>query len=445
MRRRLVAALLVLSACPPAEAAAQTTAGVTGPVDAANTLDLRYESRGPGRLSGTQMLEFTNAGATPLTTVWLRLWANGPDGCRTPRIRVRVQAPARAGRLRTGCTALPVRLGEPLAPGSRAALALRWTVRGRPDRDRFGHFGSTVLLGNVVPLLAVTDRNGVHRSEPYVRNGESFYSLSARWDATLSLPRSLRAATTGHIVSERARGRRRTLAVTTPRARDFGLAVGRFRVRSRTVAGVQVRVHTGRSSTDTRSILRAATRSVRLLQRRLGRYGSPEIDLVGIRANFGMEYPELVFVTGEPGLVAHELAHQWWYSIVGNNQYSEPWLDETFASYSQLDLYGGFRYCTRRRPYDFLPSTFRRARLNRGMQYYAPRSPAYFGVVYDGGACALRSLERDLGRDRMTRLLRLLVSRHRHGVITRADAFRAIRDVAPRRFDLDRFSRRSRL
>ena len=444
MRRRLVAALLVLSACTPA-AAAQTTAGVTGAVDAANTLDLRYEGRGLGRLSGTQTVEFTNAGATPLTTVWLRLWANGPDGCETPRIRVRVQAPARAGRLRTGCTALGVRLGEPLAAGARTALALRWTVRGRPDRDRFGHFGSTVLLGNVVPLLAVTDRNGVHRTEPYVRNGESFYSLTASWDATLNLPRSLRAATTGRIVSERARGRRRTLTVTTPRARDFGLAVGRFRVRSRTVAGVRVRVHTGRSSTDTRSIMRAATRSVRLLQHRLGRYGSPEIDLVGIRANFGMEYPELVFVTGDPGLVAHEVAHQWWYSIVGNDQYSEPWLDETFASYSQLDLYGGFLYCTRRRPYDFLPSTFRRARLNRGMRYYASRSPAYFGVVYDGGACALRSLERDLGRARMTRLLRLLVSRHRHGVITRADALAAIRDVAPRRFSLERFSKRSRL
>ncbi len=445
MTRRLVLILVALSACAPAAATAQTTVGITGPVDAANRLELRYEPVGLGRLSGRQSVEFTNAGAAPLSTVWLRLWANGPDGCKPRRIRVRVLGRAQAGRLRTGCTALPVRLAEPLAPGARTAVSLRWTVRGRPVRDRFGRFGSTVLMGNVVPLLAVTDRNGTHWSEPYVGNGEAFYSLAARWDATLDLPRSLRAATTGSVVSERARGRRRTLEVSTPQARDFGLAVGRFRVRTRTVDGVRVRVHTGRSSRDTRSIMRAATRSVRLLQQRLGPYGSPEIDLVGIRANFGMEYPELVFVTGDAGLVAHEVAHQWWYSIVGNDQYREPWLDETFASYSQLDLYGGFRFCSRKRPYDFLPSFLRRARLDRGMRYYASRSPAYFGVVYDGGACALRSLERDLGSARMTRLLRLLVSRHRHGVITRSDAFDAIREVAPPGFSLKRFRTRSRL
>ena len=447
VRWRLAVTCLALGACTPTAATAQTAAGITGPVDAANRLDLRYETRGLGRLTGTQDIEFTNAGSTPLTTVWLRLWANGPDGCKPRRITVRVLAPARAGGLRTGCTALAVQLGAPLAPGARTTVSLRWTVRGRPNRDRFGHFGSTVLMGNVVPLLAVTDRNGAHWREPYVGNGESFYSLSARWEATLSLPRSLRAATTGSVVSERARGRRRTVTLTTPQARDFGLAVGRFRVRSRTIDGVRVRVHTGKTSRDARRIMRTATRSVRLLQRRLGSYGSPELDLVGIRANFGMEYPELVFVTGDPGLVAHEVAHQWWYSIVGNDQYREPWLDETFASYSEQDLYGGFRRCSTRRPYDFLPASFwpRRARLDGGMRYYGSRSAAYFGVVYDGGACALRSLEADLGRARMARLLRLLVSRHRHGVITREDALRAIADVAPPRFNLKRFRARSRL
>jgi hypothetical protein len=443
--RRLAVVFLALSAWSPAAAAAQTGAGITGPVDAANRLELRYEDRGLGRLTGTQSIEFTNVGSTPLATVWLRLWANGPDGCKPRRITVHVGAPAKGGRLRTGCTALPVRLGEPLAPGARTAVTLRWTVRGRPNRDRFGHFGSTVLLGNVVPLLAVTDRRGVHSSEPYVGGAESFYSLAARWDATLDLPRSLRAATTGSVVSEQAKGRRRTVRVSTPQARDFGVAVGHFGIRSRTVAGVRIRVHAGESSRDTRSIMRAAARSVRLLQRRLGSYGSPELDLVGIRANFGMEYPELAFVTGDPGLVAHEVAHQWWYSIVGNDQYREPWLDEAFASYSERDVYGGFRGCSRRRPYNFLPSTFRAARLDRGLRYYARRTPAYYGVVYDGGACALRSLEQDLGRARMTRLLRLLVSRHRHGVITRSDVLRAIREVAPSGFNLRRFRARSRL
>lgn len=29
---------------------------------------------------------------------------------------------------------------------------------------------------------------------------------------------------------------------------------------------------------------------------------------------------------------SHEVAHQWFYAVVGNNGYQEPWLDENFAS-----------------------------------------------------------------------------------------------------------------
>ena len=429
----------------PTAAAAQSGAGITGPVDAAHTLNLRFEPGGVGRLTGTQKIEFTNAGPVTLSTVWLRLWANGPEGCATPRIRVRVQAPAAAGRLRTGCTALPVSLGMPLEPGARTTVTLRWTVTGRRARDRFGRFGSTVLLGNVVPVLAVTDRNGVHNDEPYVRNGESFYSLTSSWHATLRLPRSLRAATTGARVSDTVAGSRRTVVASTPQARDFSLAVGRFRVTTRTVGGVRLRLHSPPGARVRHLTLGTAARAVGALQQRLGAYGSPELDLVSIDADIGMEYPELVFVNYDPGIIAHEVAHQWWYSIVGNDQYREPWLDESFASLSQLSVFGGFGYCSRRRPYRFLPPQWRGARLDSGMRYYRSRSATYFGVVYDAGACALRSLERDLGRARMTRLLRLLVSRHRHGVITGADALAAIAEVAPPGFSMKRFRRRSRL
>lgn len=37
--------------------------------------------------------------------------------------------------------------------------------------------------------------------------------------------------------------------------------------------------------------------------------------------------------------VAHEVAHQWFYAAVGNDQYGEPWLDEGLAQFSQSILY----------------------------------------------------------------------------------------------------------
>ena len=34
------------------------------------------------------------------------------------------------------------------------------------------------------------------------------------------------------------------------------------------------------------------------------------------------------------GTVAHEVAHQWFYNMVGNDQPDEPWLDEALAQYA---------------------------------------------------------------------------------------------------------------
>jgi aminopeptidase N len=157
-----------------------------------------------------------------------------------------------------------------------------------------------------------------------------------------------------------------------------------------------------------------------------------------------MEFPEVVFSASDPYVVAHEVAHQWWYSIVGNDQYSEPWLDESFATYAGQLVVGGFRYCNLPRPFKEIPRRFRNAALDRGMRYYDRRVFAYSLVVYDTGACVLRALERRIGRARMTAFLRLLVSRHRHGVVTKADVLAALAETVPG-FDMKRFLRLSHL
>ena len=33
-------------------------------------------------------------------------------------------------------------------------------------------------------------------------------------------------------------------------------------------------------------------------------------------------------------VIVHEIAHQWWYAIVGNNEAKEAWLDESLSEYS---------------------------------------------------------------------------------------------------------------
>jgi hypothetical protein len=419
-----------------APAAAARPVEIRGADPERYTLDLRYEARGAGVLSGSERIEFVNRGPRALRTVALRLWANGPDDCRPRRIRVEVEAPATAGTESVRCTALEVRLAAPVPPGGTGSISLRFEVQGRRKADRFGRVRDTVLLGNVIPVLAVRDRRGLHL-EPYAKRGESFYSLGARWDAVLRLPEQLRAATTGATVSEEVAGGERTLTVSTEQARDFALAVGPLRRVQASEGGVSVRVFAQRGVRGSRGALRIARRAVGAFSRRYSAYDSTELDVVlvrgGLGAGIGMEYPELVFSIPAADVITHEVAHQWWYGLVGNNQYLEPWLDESFAQYSHERLHPRVNFCRPRRPYRLVAPWRRDVPLDSTMELFERGSPAALGeVVYLAGSCALQRLERDIGRARMTAVLRGLQARHRHGVMTRSDVLAAIRREAPR-------------
>ena len=446
---RLVAGVVIVLALTAPAASAQSVE-IRGADPEAYTLDLRYADRGAGVLEGRERIDFVNRGPVALDRVWLRLWANGPERCRPRRIEVEVEAPAAAGSEGVSCSALEVRLGAPVAPGAVGSISLRFTVRGRRAPDRFGRIGTTALLGNVIPVLAVEDAGGLHLDR-YTDLGDSFYSLSARWDATLRLPARLRAATTGEVISERVAGGERTLRVRSDQARDFALAVGRLREREVTVGGVNVRVQFGPRTGGVRGSLRAARQAVRALSKRLGPYGSSEIEVVLLPEGLsqgrfaGMEYPELVFTLPIGEVVSHEVAHQWWYGLVGNNQFEEPWLDESFAQYSHERLHPRVNLCRPGRPYELVLRRWRSFSLDTSMGVFERRAPAAVGdVIYLAGSCSLQTLEKGIGRERMTAVLRLLQSRFRHGVMTKADVLAAIREVAPS-FDLERWQRVARL
>lgn len=68
------------------------------------------------------------------------------------------------------------------------------------------------------------------------------------------------------------------------------------------------------------------------------------VDPANGSASGGMEYPTL-FTGGTSryspeensspeGVTVHECGHQWWYGLIGNNEFEEAWLDEGFNTYS---------------------------------------------------------------------------------------------------------------
>jgi hypothetical protein len=222
-------------------------------------------------------------------------------------------------------------------------------------------------------------------------------------------------------------------------------------VRTLDASGVRLRrfVKPGTPERQIRAALRTARAALFAYERRFGPYEAKELDIVegpAEVANGGvaMEYPELILTPAWPPALVHEIAHQWWFGIVGDDEYNEPWLDEAMAEYSAARLptrisggnrLGLCRSLPRRRP----PLTSSMARFDKA----PPR--LYARSIYVAGACALTQLERELGRTRMDRFLRKLILDHRYGVLTTKEFVAALRRAAPPGFHTNRWLRRSRI
>ncbi len=212
--------------------------------------------------------------------------------------------------------------------------------------------------------------------------------------------------------------------------RDFAWAVGPFKQSVVTSpGGVKVRtwwtnVVTAGAVADAR---KKGVAAIDDFSKRFGQYPYGEIDLV-LNDNWqsfsGMEYPGFVLLVAPPneeGPVVHELAHQWWYGIVGNNEYADPWLDESFAVYSSALHWGDTgEGCW--------PGTLA-ASITNNMGYWKTYGAGWSQYVYTYGACMLHDLERVLGTPAMAKMIRGYTKSHWYGVSTVAD-FKAAAQAA---------------
>ncbi|MBM4169988.1 MAG: M1 family metallopeptidase [Ignavibacteria bacterium] len=179
----------------------------------------------------------------------------------------------------------------------------------------------------------------------------------------------------------------------------------------------------------------------------------------------GMEYPTLftggttMFAPKEQpspeSVTVHEFGHQFWYGLIGNNEFEEAWLDEGFNSYSQARVmerawkpfkivqyfFGGdgagtsvgipyvFRDIDQQRystgnlqvrelgTYDVM--------ARKGWEYYK----TYSLNSYTKPAMSLMMLENYLGEETMYRIMRTYHHRYRYKHPTTQDFIRTVHEV----------------
>ncbi|MBN2083697.1 MAG: hypothetical protein JW748_00635 [Anaerolineales bacterium] len=180
-----------------------------------------------------------------------------------------------------------------------------------------------------------------------------------------------------------------------------------------------------------------AARSVEIFSERFGAYPHSRFTVLESELPDGMEYDGLVFLnpdlfpdyTGNgadylTAITAHETAHQWWYGRVGNDQAIDPWLDESFAVYSELIFY--------ERAYPSLVDWWWWTRVDRYPSHQCVDHPIYqftrfrdyVDTVYLRGATMLHALRQQMGNQAFAESLRELQSTGLGAVMTSADVFR---------------------
>src|SRR5439155_20499406 len=83
----------------------------------------------------------------------------------------------------------------------------------------------------------------------------------------------------------------------------------------------------------------------------------------------------------------HEVGHQWFYGLVGNDQYRDPWLDEALTNYAEARVDN--RVAGDRR----LPIPAAGAgRVGQSMAYWVAHRDVYFRSVYVQGTQALAAV-----------------------------------------------------
>lgn len=211
---------------------------------------------------------------------------------------------------------------------------------------RFGYGENTVNLGNILPIACVFE-SGKWIEIEYQSNGDPFFSEVANYDIEICYPQDYILASTGTETSNFLNNGKKTSFLKAKVVRDFMIVLSKnFVKKSQQLDNILVNYYYYNDENAEKS-LQTCVLAMQTYCDLFGDYPYSEIKIV--QANFcigGMEFPNLVLVGDEvidyktyEYIIVHELAHQWWYGVVGNNQTKYAWLDEGLAEFSSAMFY----------------------------------------------------------------------------------------------------------
>lgn len=430
----LLPAVGAVTAIPAAAVAPACPAAYAAPRADRPVIDLLFDlSADRTRFNGLEHIEFIPDLA--INRIVLRQWVNNPSqrasGARSRVSRVVVGGAVSAVRTPAddGSTFVIVALPRTVAAGARLTVDVRFQVTlPRGGSDRIGTDGSTAWWGSGHPLLAwehgvgwATERTGTLWGERTTSEDAALRTLAVRTAAGDDV------LATGRLRSDRrlARGRRERV-YSAASVRDAMVAVGRFRLARRTVGRTPLLVGSATGVADNPASVAAVIADAMVAHaRRFGPFPYAEFTVVVLpRLSGGIEFPGGIMLgAGEyrDPTGSHEVAHEYFYGLVGNDQARDPWLDESFATYAEALHHGtAARYTSASIPADA------RGRVGAPMSYWEGHQSSYFRGVYVQGGAALLRARQAAGGAAFDAAIQCFVRRRAHAIARPGDLAAAL-------------------
>ena len=324
-------------------------------------------------------------------------------------------------------TDLHIPFARPVAPGSQVNVVVPFTLSVARNAGALGgrltNQGGTIQFGEWFPIWS-THHGFSDIGEPQLTWNADAITLDLTSttdlgiDAVASSGELQPGASASHWLFVAHNVRDFAFAVNP----DYSVVTG-----SVTCDGHAVDVRSYSQHVPAATLLRSAITALNAFDGSFGCYPYSTFSLAEVGSPwFSMEFPMMVFigarVATSAAVIYHEVAHQWWYGIVGNDQMNEPWLDEAFAEFSAQMLSSRVKSCSS-------------GAVSSSVYVFSSWSPCgqYVQTVYERGADFLWALRSAMGDDAFFAAMRSIVDTYRYGIATTS----GVLNIFQRQSDVD--------
>lgn len=241
---------------------------------------------------------------------------------------------------------LEIELNKKINPKEKISINIDYNVKIPNSEGRFGYSDNTINITNWFPIACVYDENGWN-TRSYEEIGDPFYSDISNFYVNLTLPKKYEIGISGDIISEKTDKEQTTYEIVADNIRDFAFVLSdKFVVHKDTYNDIEISTY-NLNQDIAKEVTEISKTSIEIFSELFGQYPYKNYSVVA--SDFfigGMEYPNMVMIDESlynkkdtfllEYVIAHETAHQWWYGVVGNNEITEPWIDEALTEYSTI-------------------------------------------------------------------------------------------------------------